>query len=76
MAIFLILAGVVLGFAALVVFGSSQTVFVQIIGGIIAVCGAVLFAAGAIIDSVDKLRKIVDLRMPPQLPKPRDTSNV
>jgi len=59
MGIFLILAGCVLGLFSFVVFAGAQAIPQQLLAGEIAICGAVLFAAGGIIDAVDKLRKVV-----------------
>ena len=57
MGIFQILAGVVLGGIALLTFFSAQYVTGQTIGACIAICGAVLFAGGAITMELEKIRE-------------------
>jgi hypothetical protein len=56
MGIFLVIAGVALGFIAFMIFGTAQAVPQQLVAGELAICGAVLFASGAIVGAVDNLR--------------------
>lgn len=62
MGIFLVLAGVVLGFIAFMIFGTAQAIPKQLLAGEVAICGAVLFAAGAIIDAVGKLKSSMEAK--------------
>lgn len=57
MGIFLILAGVVLGFISLVTLVTAQAVTQQLFAGEIAICGAVLFACGAVILAINNVER-------------------
>jgi hypothetical protein len=56
MGILCIMLSVLLGFVSFITFASATAIPAQLLAGELAICASVLFAAGAVCNSVDKIR--------------------